>query len=146
MQPSIQASLNVTTSPELAYPYRATIEADFIEAGGGVGYSVNFINIVWRDYNDQVVVNQHIVPGRLAQIWRSNYVPAGGGHGIRAWIDYSRTLSRVSAEVTISISDDFGNARTFSQTFRDSVGITAPARVPTNVADRARPSEVFGRR
>ncbi len=146
VQPSIQASLNVTTSPELAYLYRAMMEADFIETGGGVGYSVNFIDIVWRDYTDQVLANQHIGPGTLGQIWGSNYVPAGGGQGIRAWIDYSRTLSRVSAEVTISISDDFGNARTFSQTFRNSVGITAPGRVPTDVTEPARASEVFGRR
>lgn len=146
VQPSIRAGLNVSASPERAFLYRATIDADFVETGGGVGYSVNFINIVWRDYADQVITNQHINPARLGEIWGSNYVPAGGGHGIRGWVDYNRTLSRVSAEVTISISDDFGNQRTFSQTFRDSIGVTAPAGVTKDATPAAHPSEVFGRR
>lgn len=145
VQPSIRAGLDVTSSPERVFLYRATMDADFIETGGGVGYSVNFINIVWRDYADQVIGNQHINPARLGEIWGSNYVPAGGGQGIRAWVDYNRTLSRVSAEVTISISDDFGNQRTFSQTFRDSVGITAPAGLTKDATPAAHTSEVFGR-
>lgn len=145
-QPEIYALLTVTQSPELAFMYRAQLEADFVEIGGGVGYSVNFIDIIWRDHGEEVMVNQHINPGHLQGIWGSNYVPAGGGQGILALIDYNRPLSHISAEVTISLSDDFGNQQTFSQTFRNSVGVTAPARSTTAATSApARASDIVGR-
>ncbi len=138
VQPSIRASLDVGISPERLYLYRAELEAEFLETGGGVGYSVNFVNVVWRDYLGAVMISRNYNPGDLQRIWGSNYVRAGGSQGLVASIDYNRAVSRVSAEVVISISDDFGNQRQFSQTFTDSIGVTAPARIGIDMQAPAR--------
>lgn len=130
--PSLTGRLDVTRSPEPAYWFRSTVNTTFAETGGSAGYSVNFINVTWYDYQDKLLLFHNYNPGELARIWGTNYIPAGGSRGIRTWIDYTRAISRTTAKVEISVSDDLGATRTFSTTFSDSVDLTAPARATRN--------------
>ncbi len=135
MKPALTGNLQVTRSPEPAYWFRSTVNTTFSETGGGVGYSVNYINVAWYDYQDKLLLFHNYNPGELARIWGTNYVRAGGAQTIRTWIDYTRTLSRTTARVEISVTDDFGNSRTYNGTFSDAVDSTAPAGLrPTDAA------------
>ena len=137
-QPQITGTIDVRTSPEPLYLFRAEMTLTFRELSRAVGMNVNFVNVTWRDYNGQLLIFRNYNPGDLAQIWGNNHINAGAERGIVARIDYTRALSRVSVLVETSVQDDFGNVINFSDTFRDSVGVRAKS--PASLFDLNRPA------
>jgi hypothetical protein len=141
-EPQVTGSIDVRTSPEPIFLFRAEMTLTFRELSQAVGMNVNFVNVTWRDYNNQVLIFRNYNPGDLTQIWGNNHIAAGTSRGIVARIDYSRLLSRVSVLVETSVQDDFGNVINFSETFRDSVGVRAKA--PPSLFDLRMPAVLVG--
>ncbi len=137
--PLITGGLEVTRSPEPAYLFRAKVTAFFSETGGTTGYSVNFLNVTWKDYQGQDLFFRNYTPGDLQRLWGTNFISPLGRNGIEVWVDYNRALSRATADVVISITDSLGSTRTFNAAFQDSVSVL----VPQSAVSRSNPSAQF---
>jgi hypothetical protein len=139
-QPQVTGKIDVRSSPEPIFLFRAEMTLTFRELSQAVGMNVNFVNVTWRDYAGNLLIFKNYNPGDLAQIWGNNHINAGAERGIVARIDYTRALSSVSVLVETSVQDDFGNVINFSDTFRDSVGVRPKA--PISLFDVHRPAVV----
>jgi hypothetical protein len=130
--PTLSTSMTVEPSPEPPFLYRARFQYTFSETGGVYGVNVNFLNTqILNSAGVRMADPTNYSPNVFTSLWGTNHIGAGQTRAVADVLDYNGGGSaRVFTQFTASVTDDLGNATTFSDTINESLSMPAGVLIP----------------